>query len=793
MRPSRDTWSARLRTPGGRAGFIAVTVVAATAIWFAFGWGGTTALTWGDDLACALASAVATVCCWRVSRRPATTRVSWQLLAAGAGAWTIGQVIWTVHDLAMGGPTPFPYYDDLGFLAFPVIASIALVRLPTAASERTVMRWGLDGTLVASSALLLLWSTVIEPTGSASDALGGTLVAIAYPLLDVVLLTVTVLAALHLKVGRARMMFVAFSLVWLAVADMLFNYLSARGGYQPGAVCDVAYVGAFAVLAAATFVAPGSPRQRAGVALTESVRTALPYLPFVVAIVATLGRQLAGDQLDNVDVTLGVIAVAAILGRQKLVLSENSRLLATISAQHEELRHSAMTDPLTGLANRAVFTDRVSHATQLHARDMRQVSLAWIDLDDFKLVNDTAGHGAGDQLLVKVAERLRGAARVGDTIARLGGDEFAVLIEDGSDPVALADRICDVLRQPFILDGKAHGITCSVGVTVLNPEDPPLDPAELVSRADVAMYHAKNGGKNRVALHRDGMTVPGADDAPLRDPLRRAIENDEITVCFQPLLHADDGRLRGFEALARWQRDGRPVPPEEFVALAERVGLGCALGDRILDHSIAQAAAWLRDRDDIAFGVNLAPSQILDPELPARLAAILTRHGLPPSRLVLEITEAALLTDSSLAIDNAHQLVEMGIRLSLDDFGTGYSSLAHLRRLPLSSVKIDRSFVGAVDTDEEARAFIAAVIRLGQDLGLEVVVEGIERPEQLAVARELGTTYVQGYLLGAPDEAAAIDLHHDWSPMFADKAPLALPRPRRAVTDALHPAGGTVR
>jgi diguanylate cyclase (GGDEF)-like protein len=481
-----------------------------------------------------------------------------------------------------------------------------------------------------------------------------------------------------------------------------------------------------------------------------------------------------------VDVVLGVVATGCILGRQGLVLVQNGRLLTTVRAQHDELRQFAMTDPLTGLANRAVFTDRVSHATVLHARDMRQVSLAWIDLDDFKLVNDTAGHAAGDELLVKVAERLRGAVRLGDTIARLGGDEFAVLIEDGSDPALLADRICSVLRQPFLLDGVSHSVTASVGVAVLRPEDPPLGPAELVSHADVAMYHAKNEGKNRISMHRQGMTVPGAGDAMLRDPLRCAIEDDEITVCYQPLLRAADAGLTGFEALARWSRDGTVIPPEDFVAVAERVGLGCALGDRILDHAIGQAALWLQQRGDIAFGVNLAPSQVLDPGLPERVREMLDRHALPPSRLILEITEAALLTDSSLAIDTANQLADMGVRLSLDDFGTGYSSLAHLRGLPLSSLKIDRSFVGAVETDDRARSFIAAVIRLGHDLGLEVVVEGIESHGQLMVIRELGATYVQGYFIDPPRAAEYINLQRDWSSVLVPRSGI-LPRPRQSV------------
>ena len=780
MPPKSDIRVSRLHNPGGRATFAAASVVVATALWFGFGWGGATVLQWGDDIACALAAAVATVCCWRASRHTSTERASWRLLAAGAGAWTIGQVIWTVHDLAMGGPTPYPYYDDIGFLAFPVLASMALVRLPTAASERTMMRWGLDGTLVASSVLLMLWSTVIEPSGLASTALGATIVTVSYPLLDVLLLTATVLAALHLKVGRVRMMFVAVSLAWLAAADVLFNYLSVHGGYEPGAVCDVAYVGAFAFLAAATFVGPGSPREGTGVTVSDTMRMALPYVPFIIAVVVALARQCTGAQLDNVDVALGLTAVAAILARQTLVLSQNSRLLATVRAQHEELRHSAMTDSLTGLANRAVFTDRVSHATQLHARDMRQVSLIWIDLDDFKFVNDTAGHGAGDLLLIKVSERLRGAVRMGDTVARLGGDEFAVLIEDGSDVAVLADRIRDALHRPFLIDGVPRPVSASVGVAVLAPEEPAIEPADLLNRADIAMYHAKNSGKDQVALYRVGMTVPGADDALLRDPLRRAVRHDAITLCYQPLIHAADGQLHGFEALARWTHDGQPVSPAEFISAAERIGLGCQLGDRILDQAFAQAAAWQGQREGVLVGVNLSPSQILDPGLPDRIAAALSRHGLPPSRIVLEITEAALLSDSAQAIRTTRALSEMGIRMSLDDFGTGYSSLAHLRRLPLSSVKIDRSFVANVDTDPQARSFIAAVIRLGQDLGLDVIVEGIETAGQLAIVRDLGATFVQGYLVDIPRPADRIEFRRDWTDLFTATT-LGLPRQRESV------------
>lgn len=772
-----------------RALLAAVVLSASVAVWFAAGWGGTTVVRWADDLLLGAASAGAAACCWRVARTAGEARRSWQLIGAGAAAWTAGQVVWTVHDAAFGGPTPMPYYDDLGYLALPLMALVALVRMPSAANELARWRWGLDAAIVTISMFLLVFSPIIEPTIHTDASLRSIAVAVVFPVIDVLLLSAVVLGFAYRRAGRGRLLAVAIALGWLAVADTSFSFLDITGHYHPGALCDAAYFAAFALLTAATFVEQGTPRAAASLAVPEQVRVVLPYVPFAAAGCVLLVRDLMGQGVDSVDLVLGAVVTACMLARQALVLSENQRLLCTVRRQHEELLRSAMTDSLTGLVNRAVFNDRATHATLLHARDMRKVSLAWIDLDDFKLVNDTCGHAAGDQLLVTVGERLRGAMRMGDTVARLGGDEFAVLIEDGSDPTLVAERICSELRRPFVIDGALHTVTASVGVAILEPGDVPLDPAELLSRADVAMYEAKKAGKNRVAVYGPGMTLPGTEDAMLRDPLRRAIDARDIGVVFQPLVSAADGTLRGFEALARWTHRGRPIAPEEFVALAERAGLGCALGDCIIDRTLGEASAWLRAREGIVIGVNLAPSQVNDAAFPGRLRAMLERHRVGCDRLVLEITEAALLTESSQPVATVHQLAAMGIRLSLDDFGTGYSSLAHLRRFPLASVKIDRTFVEAVDTAAQPRAFIAAVIRLGHDLGLDVIVEGIESPGQLAVVRDLGATYVQGFLIDRPRPEAEIDLWRDWSALFAQLSPV-VPTPRHSLERHANLAGG---
>jgi diguanylate cyclase (GGDEF)-like protein/PAS domain S-box-containing protein len=455
-------------------------------------------------------------------------------------------------------------------------------------------------------------------------------------------------------------------------------------------------------------------------------------------------EMVAVDLRDDPDVAGTVLTVRETTERAEL---------------ERELRRLAFHDPLTDLPNRELFQDHLAAARQRAARSGRPLAVLMCDLDDFKDVNDTLGHAAGDQLLRAVATRLREAVRTTDTVARLGGDEFGVLCDEvasAEEAAGLAERLLDALRPPVEVDGQALRVGISVGLTLDTGE---RSVEELLRDADVAMYAAKAGGKHTWTLHRASMTTRTRVRRELAADLRDAVDAGAIDVAYQPLVDLGTGLTTGVEALARWTHPTRgPVSPEEFVPLAEHTGSIEALGAAVLDQALATARTWRRARPDLDLdlGVNLSARQLADGDLVEVVTQALARHGGDPGRLVLELTETAVLEDTPRAVAVMHELRELGVRFAIDDFGTGYSSLAYLQRLPVDVVKIDRSFVAALGRDRSAEGLVRAIVALARSLDLEVVAEGVETEQQLAVLRRLGCTTAQGYLLSRPLPATAL-------------------------------------
>ncbi|HYN74025.1 MAG TPA: EAL domain-containing protein, partial [Nakamurella sp.] len=414
---------------------------------------------------------------------------------------------------------------------------------------------------------------------------------------------------------------------------------------------------------------------------------------------------------------------------------------------------------LTGLPNRALFTDRVAHALEQHRRNLRPLALLFVDLDDFKAVNDTLGHPVGDELVIRVGERLRGAVRASDTVARFGGDEFAVLLEGDSDAVEAGSRLVECLRPAFLLAGQQLSVGASIGLAEVTADQdtPGLD--ELYSRADIAMYAAKRSGKGQLALYESSMVLPEAADLHYRPLLIDAVQAGDIDCVFQPIIDLRSGRVHSMEALARWRVDGQPVSQEYFIKLAGRLGLLTALTDIMVDRACAQLTDWSTrlHRDDLRVCVNVPPGLMTDPDFPRRVSLVLKKHGLDAASLILEITEDALIGETGAARPVADRLRGMGLQLWLDDFGTGYSSLLSLRQITLQAVKIDIAFVADIHTDPEAARFLRALLALGRDLDLTVVAEGVELPEHAQVLRSLGCELVQGFLYAHPAPAADFD------------------------------------
>jgi diguanylate cyclase (GGDEF)-like protein len=419
--------------------------------------------------------------------------------------------------------------------------------------------------------------------------------------------------------------------------------------------------------------------------------------------------------------------------------------------------HQATHDALTGLPNRSLALDRLEHALARAGRSASSVAVLFVDLDRFKLVNDSLGHGVGDELLIEVARRLTAGARSGDTVARLAGDEFVVICEDVEirQALLLADRLSAVLAEPLSLYGRDSVQTASIGVALSDGTD---RADELLRDADVAMYRAKEKGRSRIEVFDAAMRARMLQRIETEQALRRAIHAGELRVDYQPIFSLTTQRPTGVEALVRWQHpDGRLVPPDEFIPLAEETGLIVALGAWVLRQSCADVARWRRDHPalaDIGVAVNLSGRQFGDPGLVQMVTDVLAESGLPPGAVTLEITETVLMEEAEATIETLLSLKSLGVRLSVDDFGTGYSSLSYLRRFPVDALKIDRSFVQGLTMGTGDTAIVTAVIGLANALGLNVVAEGVEDAAQLRELSNLGCDAAQGYLLGRPQPGA---------------------------------------
>lgn len=717
-----------------------------------------------DDLGQLAAAALAAAFSFQAAHRSQDRlRWSWLATAIGATGWALGEAVWSYYELVDDTQTPFPSLADLGYLLFPVGAVLGLWLFPTTGGRATQLRRLLDGCIVVASLAAVSWATTLGTVvraGGSSEF--GFIVSLCYPLSDILIVSMVVSAVARPTRHRGVVVLLGASLTAMAVADSGFSYLTSEGIYRTGDPIDIGWVAAFLLVALAAWTCSTRARNAGA---TEADRaepasvTLLPYVPLTVALAVVVVSTLRGQTFDAVEAISVGLAMAIVMGRQYLAFRDNRGLLDELAQRERQLHQQAFHDQLTGLANRALFLDRVEHALALRLRELRPLAILFCDLDDFKAVNDTVGHGAGDELLIRVAERLRGVLRAGDTLARLGGDEFAVLIEDGFDPVGVGARIVETLRDPFTLECGELAIGVSVGVTELTGDQANPTRDALLAQADIAMYMAKRRGKGQIRLYQSDMVLPDTADLRLRDPLLRAVREGSIVAAYQPIVLIDGGEVAGFEALARWSHQGVPIEPSTFIPLAARIGVMAELTDQMIDQACGQLARWHRDLGHRRLGVsvNVTPSLINDRTFPRRVAAIVARHQIPPRRLTLEITEEALLGDLPVVREVTRALAEVGVLLSLDDFGTGYSSLLHLQQIPLSAVKLDQRFIRNIDRDPDAERFLAALLTLGRDLGLMVIAEGVERPEQAAILERLACAYGQGYLYSRPKLPAALD------------------------------------
>ena len=434
------------------------------------------------------------------------------------------------------------------------------------------------------------------------------------------------------------------------------------------------------------------------------------------------------------------------------------------------LAHRVRHDPLTELPNRVMLLEDLADAlVRAHSRTTpRRVGVVLMDLDHFKIVNDSLGLQAGDELFAVVAQRVERVLRTGDSVARLGGDELAVLcneVHDENDVMVVAERVRAALAEPFMLATGEVFLTASIGVALSDGEDD--TPERVLRDASVAMFAAKKKGRGRIEVFEEPMRENSLARLQMESALRRALVRNEFHVHYQPLVRFETSEVIGLEALLRWQHPVRGMlTPDEFLSVAEETGLIVPIGAWVLREACAQAAAWAAEsfgHDPLAVSVNISARQLADDDLVSTVSAALLDSGLDPTLLVLEITESTLAGgDREQAIEVLHRLTETGVRVGIDDFGTGHSSLAHLRSLPVHTLKIDQSFIEALGKDPEGAAIITAVVQLGHALGLSVTAEGVETPSQLSELRTLGCDLGQGYYFAHPQPGAIVRalVHH---------------------------------
>ena len=462
-----------------------------------------------------------------------------------------------------------------------------------------------------------------------------------------------------------------------------------------------------------------------------------------------------------------VMAIAATLAQllRRSVRTDFQRAYETLvhevherKALQEQLEHQAYHDGLTGLANRVLFIERVERAVATSHGAEQVIGVIFIDLDDFKTVNDTLGHEAGDALLVEVAHRLRQCVRGEDTVARLGGDEFAVLLGDSANAERVAERILDALRSPMTIADRDIVVSASVGIAVGGPEI--THASTILANADIAMYSAKAQGKSRYAQFATAMQQEAETRMRLRGEMQQALQDNQFELHYQPIVELDSRECTGAEALVRWNhpRVGL-VPPADFIPVAEETGFIRDLGRFVLDRATAAAATWQSPGRPLSVSVNVSARQLHDADIESDVTQALERSGLPPGLLTLEITESVLMRDPPGAIDRLMRLKAIGVRIAIDDFGTGYSSLSYLKHLPVDTLKIDKSFIDSLEDGPTESALARAVIEFGAIVGLETVAEGIETAGALEQLLLLHCRYGQGYLFSRPvDERAIVDV-----------------------------------
>ncbi len=695
-------------------------------------------------------------------------RLSWTCLAVGLAGWAVGEALWQYFELVLH-KSPFPSLADAGYLMFPAFAGVAMLWFPAGCSRTSRTRFVLDGLIVAGALFEISWvfvlRSVYEAGGTSGFALG---LSLAYPIADLAIITVALLVLARARPGHRKVLtMLTVAVVLMALSDSLFVYLTANDQYFSGNIIDIGWAAAFLTFGITALSSRGVGQPEVALSQVPSrISMWLPYVPVAIAALVCIPAYARTPGLGPIFVS-STLLMSAVMARQFVVVRQNQRLLEMVADQ-------ALRDALTGLANRDLFNDRLQHAVQLHERDNQSVAVLSMDLDDFKLVNDSLGHPAGDALLIQAAERLLGCVRTSDTVARVGGDEFAVLMEGLPELSRLvAHRVVAAFEGPFVVDGQQLLMRPSVGLAVGSAANPDLSADLLLKQADVAMYSAKRSKSGGLHTFTPDMALvdPNELELPteasegtergaavrLLGELRHAIDHGDLTVFYQPKFDLRTGDVVGVEALVRWPHPKRGLlGPAHFLPLVRKRGLMRAVTDIVLTQALDDAAEWQSMGIGVPIAVNVFAPSLGDLDLPTHIASVLAARQLNPEDLTIEITEDFLLDNIDRTRSVLERLRQRGIRIAIDDFGSGYSALWYLRELAIDEVKLDRHFIAPIRVDSRAAAVVRGVVDLAHVLGVTTVAEGVENAETAEKLREFGCEVAQGYYYSPPISAAAM-------------------------------------
>lgn len=710
-------------------------------------------------------------------------RAAWLALAGALAVYAVavGTRAW---DAIAGRERAFPFWADLLRLVLPLAGCVVVLLLPLGLTRMSRLRLLLDGLVVTSSFIIVVWIGVLGEVYQSRPADRAMLaMSIAYPMVDAAWVTIALLAFMRALPGQrvTTGLITATGFCFALTNDAAVYYISAQQYFDHRVVAVGWLAGLLLFVAVAIAGRTCAYRYTPVVQPPSSASVLLPFVPVVAAVAATFTRQ-PQQLLSGPSVVAGALLIVAFLARQILVAGENAKLFATVTDY-------ALHDPVTGLANRAVFHDRVSHAMQMRDRDGVSVAVMTLDIDDFKMVNDTFGYHIGDELLLLVGERIMTAVHSGYTVARVGGDEFAVLIEGRDDhSQVVAHRVAEALDRPFTVAGQELIIRASMGLAVADPDDCGITTAELLQRSDVARVAAK---KSRVPgvhafapemvaeffvgsfLHQEPAPVGGKQTSAVRllGELRQAIDRDELALHYQPKLDLRTLQIVGVEALVRWPHPSRGMlGPDDFLPLVRRHGLMLTVTDQVINRALDDALIWHRAGFEVPVAVNVAAPSLATAKLATTISRAVSARGLSASSLIVEITEDLFLEGFERTARVLGLLRAAGVRIAVDDFGSGYSALSYLPDLPLDVVKLDRRFVAPVTSDSRAAAVVRAVVDLAHELGLSTVAEGIEDFATLTRLRELGCDVGQGFYFSKPverDVLLAMLANPPWAPASA--------------------------